>query len=386
MIALAVRNLARRPVRLALTLIGLALAVGLSSSLLAFAEGYQVGLRAELDRMGIQMMLVPLGCPYDGAARALKGRPLDDFLPASVLADVRRDSRVAVAAPMLIGAFPEPEQRRTDLWTGIDPAMRALKPWWRCQAGTLELSRSDDVLLGADAAETEMRAPGDLFYSPAMGRRFRVAGVLQRSGTSDDNLFFISLPAAQEAFRQQDRLSAVAVRLKDPADLTDVMARFQRLPGVQVVTMTEMLGTFLNLVGSARAMVAAILLVAFAISSLSIFNTMLASVLERTRELVTMRAVGASAGQLFTLVALEAALLGLLGAALGIALAACAGTTIETAIRASIPLAPEGRLLRLAPAIALECGVAALLLAIAAALYPAYRASRLQPAEALRIE
>src|SRR5438552_18879587 len=119
MIRLVLGNLVRRPVRLALTLTGLALAVGLSASLLAFAEGYQAGLRAELDRMGIQMMLVPLGCPYDGAARALKGRPLEASLPASVLADVRSDPRVAVAAPLLIGAFPEPEQRRTDLWVGI---------------------------------------------------------------------------------------------------------------------------------------------------------------------------------------------------------------------------------------------------------------------------
>ena len=65
MTRLAWQSLTRRPVRLALTLTGLALAVALATSLLAFADGYQGGLRSELDRMGIQMMLVPLGCPYD---------------------------------------------------------------------------------------------------------------------------------------------------------------------------------------------------------------------------------------------------------------------------------------------------------------------------------
>src|SRR5205814_8797295 len=100
-------------------LTGLALAVGLSASLFGFADGYGSGLRSELDRMGIQLMLVPLGCPYDAAARALKGRALDDSLPAATVATVRADPRVAVAAPLLIGVFPVREQRRTDLWVGI---------------------------------------------------------------------------------------------------------------------------------------------------------------------------------------------------------------------------------------------------------------------------
>src|SRR5205823_14593745 len=119
MIRLALRNLIRRPARLALTLLGLAASVALSTSLLAFADGYQANLRQDLDRAGIQMMLVPHGCPYDAAARVLKGRTLEQSLPAGVLGDARRDPAVAVAAPMLIGAFPEPAQKRTDLWVGI---------------------------------------------------------------------------------------------------------------------------------------------------------------------------------------------------------------------------------------------------------------------------
>src|SRR5207253_2809950 len=81
---LPIRNLLRRPARLTLTLVGLAVSVALSMSLLAFADGYQANLRHDLDRAGIQLMLVPLGCPYDAAARALKGRVLEASLPASV--------------------------------------------------------------------------------------------------------------------------------------------------------------------------------------------------------------------------------------------------------------------------------------------------------------
>src|SRR5262245_36047443 len=100
MLSLAWRSLARRPVRCTLALGSLALSTALLASLLAFTRGYRAQLRGELNRMGIQLMLVPLGCPYDGAARALRGRPLEDSLPESALAAARRDPSVAVAAPM----------------------------------------------------------------------------------------------------------------------------------------------------------------------------------------------------------------------------------------------------------------------------------------------
>src|SRR5438477_3460840 len=144
------RILIRRPARLTLTLVGLAVSVALSMSLLAFADGYQTNLRHDLDRAGVQLMLVPLGCPYDAGARALKGRALEASLPASVLPEVRRDPAVAIAAPMLIGAFPAPEQRRTDLWVGIDDSMHALKPWWQLKAGSRWFDGPDTALLGSE--------------------------------------------------------------------------------------------------------------------------------------------------------------------------------------------------------------------------------------------
>jgi len=385
---LALKNLMRRPLRTALSLAGVAAAVAVMACLLAFGEGYQSGLRRELDRMGIQLMLVPLGCPYDGAARILKGRALAESLPASALARVRQDPEVAVAAPLLLAAVPRPEEKRTDLWVGLDRSALWLKPWWRAAAGAEWFAGPGEVILGAEAAETELRGPGDSFHSPAAAglaaRTLKVRGVLARSGTTDDSLFFVPLATAQAMFRQQGRLSAVAVRLKDPARGAAVAERLQRVPGAQVVTMTEMLGTFLNLVGAVRTLVFAIGIVAVAISVLSVFNTMLASVLERTAEMAVMRTVGASRGALFRLVAIESLLLAVGGGLLGLGLALVGGQGVEAAVKGMLPLAPPETLLRLtAPVSALS-----LLLAAAAGLiagsYPAWRASRLEPAEALK--
>jgi putative ABC transport system permease protein len=386
MLSLALKNLARRPLRTGLTLFGLAVSVAVLASLLSLGEGYQKGLRTELDQMGMQMMVVPLGCPYDAAARVLKGRALDVTLPMDALKQVRGDSAVAVAAPVYTAVLPRPDEGRTDLWVGIDDSTRVLKPWWKLSPGSSWFTGPDCVILGSEAAQAEMRKVGDRFYSPETGRELAVTGVLERSGTSDDSLFFVPLATAQAMFKQPNRLTAIAIRLKDPALVGEAADRFQQIKGAQVVTMTEMMGTFLNLVGAARTLMLAIAIVAVAISVLSIFNTMMAAVLERTHELGVMRAVGMSRAGAFGLMAAEAALVSCGGALLGLLLAWTGGGFIERMVRPFIPLAPESGLPSLTSNAAVQCVSIILSVGVLAGLYPAWQASRLRPAEALRAE
>jgi len=385
---LAWRNLTRRPFRTSLTVSGVSVAVALLASLLAFGKGYERELSRELDAMGIQMMLVPLGCPYDAAARVLKGNALDVSLPASAFVKAKQDSAVQDAAPLLMTTLPRPAEGRTDLWVGVTAEIRPLKPWWKLTEGSHWFSSdtSDSVILGAEAAETELRRVGDSFYSPETGRKFKVCGVLERSGTADDSQFFVPLKTAQSMFHQPDRLTAIAIRLKDPALTGEASTRLQTIPGAQVVTMTEMMGTFLNLVGSVRTLIQSLAALAVLISALSILTTMLSTVLERTNEIGLFRAMGASRSQVFGLLALESAFLAILGSVFGVLLAGVAGSGVERVVRSFVSLAPQGRLLALTSDVILQCCGVGLLIGIGAGVYPAWRASRLSPIEALRWE
>jgi putative ABC transport system permease protein len=360
--------------------------VAVLACLSAFGQGYRGALGAELDRMGVQLMLVPLGCPFDAAARVLKARTLENSLPAAALAETRRDSAVAVAAPLLIVSVPRPAEGRTDMWVGLDETALSLKPWWQVRAGARWFAGTESVILGSDAAELEMRAPGDAFYSPETGRALRVAGVLARSGTSDDSLFFVPLATAQSMFRQPGRLTAIAIRLRDPSLLREASQRLQRIPGAQIVTLTEMMGTFQNLLGAVRALLLAIAVVAVVVSLLSVFNTLLAGVVERTGELALLRALGASRAQTFGLIALEAVLLAGVGSIAGLLLAAFLAPGFEHVARGFVPLAPAGSLLSFTAATALPCLAAGLGVGLLAAIYPAWQASRMQPAQALHSE
>jgi putative ABC transport system permease protein len=369
-----------------LTIVGLAIAVAVLVCLASFGNGYRRSLNAEINRMGVQLLLVPLGCPYDAAARVIKGKSLEVSLPESALALARQDPAVAVAAPLLLAAIGRTEAGRADIWAGLDETALELKPWWQAKAGTNWFADPDSAVLGVDAAEVEMRAPGDALYSPETGFHLRVAGVLQRSGTSDDSLFFVPLATAQRMFKMPGRLTAVAIRLHDPSLLRPAVERLQRIPGAQVVTMTEMMGTFLNLVGAVRTLLLSIALVAVAISVLSVFNTLLAAVLERTTELSTMRAIGASRFQILGLITTEAFLLTAIGSACGILLALGAGHAIESVVRGFVPLAPADSLLMPSARIVLGSAAFGTLTGILGGLYPAWRASRLQPATVLKSE
>lgn len=385
MLKLVLRNLARRPLRHGLTVGGLAVAIAVLLCVGSFGEGYERALRREWDQMGVQMMLVPLGCPYAAAAHVLKDQALESSLPAQALKQVRADPAVAVAAPMLLAALPRPREGRTDLWVGLDESALQLKPWWRMKSGDGWFTNSESVILGSEAAAVEMRQPGDKFYSPEARQPLRVGGVLERSGTSDDSVFFLPLATAQQMFGQPGRLTAIAIRLHDPAALRETSERLQRIPGAQVVTMTEMMGTFLNMIGAARTLVQAIAAIAVIVSALTVFNTLLAGVIERTNELTLMRALGASRGQVLGLLTAESLLLTVTGSILGLALALIGGPIIESVVKQFVPLAPKDALSAMSAGLVLRCVLTAAVVGLLAAIYPAWRANRLQPADVTRI-
>ncbi len=130
--------------------------------------------------------------------------------------------------------------------------------------------------------------------------------------------------------------------------------------------------------------------VALLVAALGIANTMLMSVLERTREIGIMKAIGATGGQLQLVFLIEGALIGLVGGALGIAAAWAASFAgdawVQSLVAANFPDEVIGQLF-VFPAWLVGTVVAmAALVTTVAALYPARRAARIDPVAALRHE
>ena len=99
-----------------------------------------------------------------------------------------------------------------------------------------------------------------------------------------------------------------------------------------------------------------------------------------------MRALGASRSQIFGLVTAESLLLTGLGSACGILLAIAMGRLFENVVKQFVSLAPTGSLLAMTSAVTLQCLAVGMTVGLLAGLYPAWQASRLHPADAVKMD
>lgn len=389
---LAIKSLLQRPARTLLTIVSVAASVAVLFSLLSFNSGYQAGLQNQMQQMGVHLMVVPIGCPYEAASLVLEGGEIESYLGESIAETIARMEGVAIAAPSLMHAIVRPEDGRTDIYLGINEEHLALKNWWRLNDGERpggNLLESDDaLLLGWDAALIEKREEiGEKIWVPEIDSEFTVTGILEPTGTQDDGFFYVPLRTAQERFGLEDQITSVQIRLTDPSLAAEVGDRLeQQFPGAEIIRMEELLGSMTALMDSARALIFAIVAVVIAISAVGVLNTMLMSVFERTREIGVLRATGAGRLHIFGLVWTETLALTALGGIAGLALAAVAARGVEAVIRRFVPLAPQEAMTHFDPRAALICVLAILGVGLVAGIYPSLRAAGIRTIEALRAE
>lgn len=380
----AFKNLFAHKVRTGLTLFSVVVAVAVLFTLLSFNQGYDKSLKSQLQSMGIHMMVVPVGCPYEAASLILKGGKVSSFLPASVLTEVIAIPQIEIAAPTFMNGIVRPEEGRTDIYLGVDSTILKLKNWWKLKGRFPE--KPNEMMLGYDVSLIELSHVGDQIYVPEKDATFDVVGELSPTGTEDDGLFYIPLATAQKMFNQPDKLTSILIRLKNPEDAPVVAAKLANIKGAEVITMGELLGTMMNLMGSAKALLLSIVLIVILISALGVLNTVLMSVFERTKEIGVMRATGAGKLHIFSLIWLETLILSLIGGAGGLIVAIFGSRAIEGIIKHFLPLAPKGSVVTLDPHIFLLVFVFVLGIGVAAGFYPAIRAAQAKPIEALRSE
>ena len=383
-IRFALKNLFAHKTRTILTLGSMTVAVAVLFTLVSFNRGYERALKTQLQGMGIHMMVVPVGCPYEAASLILKGGKIPSYLPADVLKQVQAIPQIDVAAPTFMSAIVRPDEGRTDIYVGIDSSTLRLRNWWKLNGKFLE--KPNDVILGNDVKLIELSNIGDQIYMPEKDRTLDVVGELQPTGNEDDGFFYVPLATAQAMFDQPDKLTGISIRLKNPDDAPVVAAQLGKIKGAEVITMGELLGTMMTLMGSAKSLLLSIVMIIIVISALGVLNTVLMSVFERTKEIGVMRATGASQAHIFGLVWLETLMLSLLGGIGGLGVALVGARALESLVKRFLPLAPKGSVIALEPGSFLLIMAFVLGIAVVAGFYPALRAARAKPIEALRSE
>ena len=389
----AFRTLGANRVRSALTMLGVVVGVAAVILLVSIGTGVKASVAGQLEGLGSNLIFVfpqnveQLRSGGGGGALAVR-RPLTNA-DATLLEN--RLGAEAIVVPVLQASVltragshswranaAAGNARGTEVFTATLAAGRHYthSEW---------LNGSRVVALGSEVRDQLFANRDPVGQSIDIeGQRFTVVGTyLPKGGSlagSEDNQIYIPSTTAQRLLGTE-KLSQIVIKAKDPADVELVRARAEQAlrprfgSNLTVMTQAQTLGIVSTLLSTLTAMLAGIAGISLLVGGIGIMNIMLVSVSERTREIGIRKAVGARTGDIMRQFVIEATALSVLGGIMGIAL----GWAAATGLKPWVPSDVSAWAVVLAFAFSAGVGVFF-------GVYPAWKASRLDPIAALRYE
>ena len=362
---MAVQSLWQRSLRTLLTLGTIGLTVGSILALETIMSGLQIAMT---DMFSDTEIMVRQADISDTSLSAL-----DERMGQKMAAwdEIKSVSGVVFTAFML------PEEGAVFILMGYPPNEYAVQQYNIVEGDRLRGNRQ--VIIGRMIADILNKEVGDTIE--LSGSRFRVVGIFESDVSIEEMGGVTTLRDAQVLAGRPNKVTMYAIKVNDPAQASELVTKINNeFPDAHAALsgeFTEQMPDF----ESSESMINGISIMAIFIGGIGVLNTMLMAVYERTREIGVLRSLGWRRRSILGLILREATLLGLLGGATGVFIALGLDSLISLIPSYGEMITPLWELEMLARAI----GVA-LLLGVLGGLYPAYRATRLQPVEALRYE
>ncbi len=397
---LALRRLRTNALRTGLTSLGVIIGVASLVALIGVGEGTQTALTKQIAGLGTNLLSVNAGGSLVGGIRGAAGSSstlsLTDATAIAALPGV-----LAVAPEMAVPnvVIVSGRANTTTSMTGTTPAEQTVRAY-EIQTGSfisdLAVAKGLRVaVLGPTTVTNLNLTPAEVVGSTGTidGIPFTVIRVTQPKGGSGfsnpDDVVFTPISAVQSRFTGASSLRTVGVSVADPNNIAYVTSEIQATLRLRhalastasddftMVSQNQLLSVASSTTATIRNFLIGIAAIALVVGGIGIANTMLVSVRERVREIGTRKAIGARRRDIGRQFLVEAVIVTLGGAVVGVLLGMAVTGPVGSAV--SVPAVPT------LGGIALAFG-SALVVGIVAGYLPARQASRLDPVEALRYE
>ncbi|MFZ0042322.1 MAG: ABC transporter permease [Solirubrobacteraceae bacterium] len=384
LLGVALQGLRTRRLRAALSALGIAIGIGAMVAVVGVSASSQAQLLATIDALGTNLLTVSPGTTFAGN---------NEVLPDTAVASIDHMQKIESAAAVyqlpnaIVLRNPYVPAVQTG-GLGVDAAGENLPEVMGASMASGRFlgavaDRYPEAVLGAEAASVlQITHVGGHVMVYVGNTWFEVVGIMKSAllDTTLDSTVFISLPVAHRLFGLAANPSEIYVRADENdvvgvANLIAPTADPQNASGVQVSRPSDVLKARAAAKGQFTTLLLGLGAVALLVGAIGIANIMVISVLERRAEIGLRRALGATRRHISAQFLTESALLAALGSLVGLALGA--GATEVYAVAQREPFVVPVYALVAAPA-------AGLLIGALAGLYPAGKAARLSPTEALR--
>jgi putative ABC transport system permease protein len=363
--SITVQSLWRRKARTLLTLAALSITIGAIAAMAAIADGFISQITDVAVGSGAEIMLREKNAS-DTSYSALDERIVDRL---AAMPGIESAGGMVLTAGSVKGAS-------IFVVLGYGVHSRGIEHFQIVEGRRIQSNH--EIMLGRAMADSLRMGPGDTIL--VMGKAFRVVGVYETGVSWEETGGVVTLRDGQTLLGRPHKVSLIGVKLDDSSQAEEMVDKINaEFPEAQAVLsgqfaeqMPDMKNTY--------AMIDGISAMTVAVGGLGIMNTMLMAVLERTREIGVLRALGWRQRRVLSMILKEASLLGVLGGVAGIFLA-FGLTGLLTLLVASDILAPSWSVGIFARAL-----MVGMTLGLVGGLYPAWRAARLRPVEALRYE
>ena len=389
-VTFAWNGMAHRGLRSWLTIIGIVIGVAAIVSLITLGQGMQNAVEEQFEKLGIRNIRIIPG--------SLSGPPSAFFvLDNEIIDKTEAVGVVEYVDKVMIGSgvlgFNNQEKFVTVM--GYDVAL-ADKGFAdvdiNAESGRLFLPGDRGVLIvgsniGKNLFDRQISAKNRIDLN---NEKFRVIGIFSETGTDIDDRVYVPLKDAREMFNRPNDINILVVHVKDGIDINDAQQTIEREllrsfddEDFDILTPAQILNEINAILGAIQSVVAGIAAISLLVGAVGIMNSMFTSVLERTRDIGLMKAVGARNFHIAAIFLTEAGIMGTIGGVLGILFGMTLAYGVGFAAKASgFPLLS----IKLDPFTVLVALVVSFVVGAIAGLLPAMQAAGLKPVDALRYE